>query len=88
MLAYAWEADAAVVDTNVGRILARVNGRPLRPGEAQRQADAALPPGQAWRWNQAFMDLGATVCTARRSAMRRVSGRARVRVAPCRWSGP
>ena len=35
VLAYAFEADAAVVDTNVARVLARVHGRSLRPGEAQ-----------------------------------------------------
>jgi len=65
VLAYAFEADAAVVDTNVGRVLARVHGRQLRPAEAQRLADEALPRGEAWRWNQAVMDLGAMVCTAR-----------------------
>jgi len=65
VLAYAFEADAAVVDTNVGRVLARFHGRRLRPAEAQRLADAALPPGEAWRWNQAVMDLGAMVCMAR-----------------------
>lgn len=64
VLAYAFEADAAVVDTNVGRVLARVHGRMLRPAEAQRLADEALPSGDAWRWNQAVMDLGATVCRA------------------------
>ncbi len=65
VLAYAFEADAAVVDTNVGRAMARFHGRRLRPAEAQRLADEALPAGEAWRWNQAVMDLGAMVCTAR-----------------------
>ena len=65
ILAFAFEVDAAVVDTNVGRILARWHGSPLRPAEAQKQANAALPTGAAWAWNQSLMDLGATVCSAR-----------------------
>jgi A/G-specific adenine glycosylase len=31
----------------------------------QAAADAAVPSGQAWTWNQALLDLGATVCTRR-----------------------
>ncbi len=27
-------------------------------------AEHALPPGEAYNWNQALMDLGATVCTS------------------------
>ncbi len=65
LLAFAFEADAAVVDTNVARVLARRAGRRLSPREVQSAADALLPPGQAWAWNQAMLDLGATVCTAR-----------------------
>lgn len=65
VLAYAFEADVAVVDTNVRRILSRRVGRSLAPGEAQRAADAWLAPGQAWAWNSTLMDLGQRVCTAR-----------------------
>jgi A/G-specific adenine glycosylase len=65
VLAYAFETDAAVVDTNVARVLARVAGRSLRSKEVQAAADAALPAGEAWSWNQVMMDLGATVCAAR-----------------------
>lgn len=65
VLAFADGADVAVVDTNVGRVLARVAGRRLRPAEAQRAADDAVPAGAGWWWNQAMLDLGATVCTAR-----------------------
>ncbi|MCC5950716.1 MAG: A/G-specific adenine glycosylase [Acidimicrobiia bacterium] len=60
--AFAHECDVGVVDTNVGRILARLGGRSLRPAEAQTIADALVPPGEAWAWNQAMMDLGAGVC--------------------------
>jgi A/G-specific adenine glycosylase len=68
VLAFAFERDAAVVDTNVARVLARVHGRPLSPREAQAAADAALVPGQAWAWNQAMMDIGAVLCRSRTPA--------------------
>ncbi|HVX16831.1 MAG TPA: A/G-specific adenine glycosylase [Acidimicrobiales bacterium] len=63
--AFAFAADVGVVDTNAARVLARWAGRPLRKAEAQAQADQAVPPGQGWAWNQAVLDLGATVCTIR-----------------------
>jgi A/G-specific adenine glycosylase len=69
VLAFAFESDVGVVDTNVARILARaVAGRPLRSpgGEAQAVADSLVPTGRAWRWNQAMLDVGARHCTARR----------------------
>lgn len=65
VLAFAAEADVAVLDTNVARVVARQAGRPLRPREAQATADALVPPGRGWAWNQAMLDLGATVCRAR-----------------------
>lgn len=66
VLAFAFERDIGVVDTNVGRVLARWAGRPLGAAEAQAQADALVPPGRAWAWNQAVMELGGTVCLRRR----------------------
>jgi A/G-specific adenine glycosylase len=65
VLAYAYEADAAVVDTNVARVLARYGGRRLTAKEAQAAADALAPAGEAWAWNQAMMDLGAQRCRPR-----------------------
>jgi len=65
VLAYAYEADAAVVDTNVARVLARFGGRRLTAKEAQAAADALAPTGEAWAWNQAIMDLGAQRCRPR-----------------------
>ncbi|HZQ58270.1 MAG TPA: A/G-specific adenine glycosylase [Acidimicrobiales bacterium] len=62
VLAFAFGADVGVVDTNAARVLARAVGGP-RP--AQETADALVPRGQGWAWNQAVLDLGATVCTAR-----------------------
>ncbi len=63
--AFAFGIDTGVVDTNVGRILARWTGRRLAPAEAQRIADELVPAGHSWAWNQAMMDLGAQVCTKR-----------------------
>ena len=63
ILAFAFERDVGVVDTNVARVLARaVANRPLAPAEAQRLADALVPPRRGWAHNQAMLDLGATVC--------------------------
>ena len=59
----------AVVDTNVQRVLGRVTSgpQPMAPSEAWRRAEQWIPvaPMKAPDWNQALMDLGATVCTAR-----------------------
>jgi A/G-specific adenine glycosylase len=57
--------DVGVVDTNAARVLARVGGRRLSLREVQSAADAAVPAGEGWAWNQAMLDLGATVCTKR-----------------------
>lgn len=62
VLAFAYETDAAVVDTNVARVLARVGGQRLTPKQAQATADSWVPLGQAWEWNQCLMELGALVC--------------------------
>lgn len=59
---FAFEFDDAIVDTNVARILARTLGRSLKTAEAQRAADALVPAGQGWAWNQALLDVGATRC--------------------------
>lgn len=70
---FAFEADAPLVDTNHRRVLGRllVGLAPERmPREAafRRLAAEALPSGRGWAWNQALMDLGAMVCTARAPA--------------------
>jgi A/G-specific adenine glycosylase len=62
VLAFAFEENAAVVDTNVARVLARSEGARLTPKAAQAAADAALPAGEAWAWNQSMIDLGASTC--------------------------
>ena len=65
VLAFAFEQDVAVVDTNVARVLARVQGRRLTATEVQRAADAALAVGEPWAWNQAMLDVGARGCRPR-----------------------
>jgi A/G-specific adenine glycosylase len=65
VIAFAHEGHAAVVDTNIARVHARHIGRRLTAREVQAAADASLVTGDSWVWNQALMDLGATVCTAR-----------------------
>ena len=62
VMAFAFELDAAVVDTNIARVHARVAGERLTPKRVQALADAALPSGDAWVWNQSVMDLGAVLC--------------------------
>ena len=60
---------AAAVDGNVSRVLARlflVDADPASAaarGEISALASALLPPARTGEWNQALMDLGATVCT-------------------------
>lgn len=68
LLVFAHERDVGVVDTNVARILARWHGADLSPRELQEHADAHVPSGRAWEWNQAMFDLGAGVCAARSAA--------------------
>jgi A/G-specific adenine glycosylase len=66
VLAFAFERDHGVVDTNAARVLARAfTGAPMGVAAVQRLADALVPPGAAWAHNQSMLDLGATVCTAR-----------------------
>ena len=54
----------AVLDGNVRRVLARLHAV-AEPGErwAQAAADELLDPVFPGDWNEALMDLGATVCT-------------------------
>jgi A/G-specific adenine glycosylase len=68
--AFAFNEDAVAVDTNVRRIVHRtqlgVEWPPLAgPAEVDALAGALLPPGRAFAFNSALMDLGATICGAR-----------------------
>ncbi|MCX5765381.1 MAG: A/G-specific adenine glycosylase [Gemmatimonadetes bacterium] len=70
---FAFERRAALVDTNVARVLARVFAptlNPKRPRDLTQLwviAESVLPRTGAATWvhNQAVMELGALVCTAR-----------------------
>jgi A/G-specific adenine glycosylase len=62
VLAFAYERDVAVIDTNIARVLARTSGARLTPKRAQATADELVPSGEGWAWNQILMDLGATTC--------------------------
>lgn len=70
---FAFERPAALVDTNVGRVIARIFAPRLDPRRARdrtriwRIAESIVPRRgeDAWTHNQALMELGALVCTAR-----------------------
>jgi len=83
VLAFAFEAHVAVVDVNVSRVLARaVAGDALAPAPAQSLADSLVPRGRSWAWNQAIMEIGATLCAPRAPRCDDCPLRAR-----CRWAG-
>lgn len=77
---FAYGERVAVLDTNVGRVLARaVANRPLQAREAQSIATSLLPRSRVAAFNQALLDLGAQFCT-------RTPRCAECPVAPqCRW---
>ena len=64
--------DAAVLDGNVRRVLSRLYARPHKAGDPQARkalwalAESLVPPGRAGQFNEALMDLGATICTPRK----------------------
>jgi A/G-specific adenine glycosylase len=65
---FAYEKPVAAVDTNVKRVLERVFlGEGRREKDVWVLAERLVPKEgkRAWRFNQALMELGALVCTAR-----------------------
>lgn len=72
IVSIAFGLDEPALDGNIRRVLARVFDirLPVRSPQARRRfwdlARQHLPGGQAGAYNQALMDLGATVCTPRR----------------------
>ncbi|MBI4338244.1 MAG: A/G-specific adenine glycosylase [Chloroflexi bacterium] len=81
---FAFGTPLPVLDTNVRRVLRRAFfGAEDAPKLLIRQvAGRALPQDVASEWNQALMDLGATVCLARRPACSRCPWQASCRAAP------
>ena len=74
ILSFAFDQDAPIVDTNIRRVIQRildVQGDLTRSAvrrEIWRLAEALLPLGNAATFNQALMDFGALICTARNPA--------------------
>ena len=68
----AFGLDEPVLDGNVSRVLCRlaaVEADPARPATRERLWELArrlVPPGRAGLFNQAMMDLGATLCSPRK----------------------
>jgi A/G-specific adenine glycosylase len=63
---FAWDRQAAAVDTNVRRVISRHDGDAHAPRALAGRAAALMPAGRAAPFNQAMMELGATVCRPRR----------------------
>ena len=64
--AIAFGEQAAAVDTNVARVIARLRAiTQSSSAEVERLALAMIPPGRAGDFTQAMMDLGATICRPR-----------------------
>ena len=67
----AFGVDAPALDGNVARVLCRIFAIRRDPREARTRdelwslAGSLLPKGQAGKFNEALMELGATICTPR-----------------------
>lgn len=72
ILTFAFGKAAGILDTNVARVMSRLFMIAENPGGAERLhrlwalAEAVVPEHDPWRFNQGLMDLGATVCRARK----------------------
>ena len=71
VLSFAFGRDVAVLDTNVRRVLTRVFLGARRTARLRgdrrlwEMAEALVPAERGYDFNQALMDFGATVCSAR-----------------------
>jgi A/G-specific adenine glycosylase len=71
VMSFAFGKREAILDTNVARVLSRVflGGEHVKGHSSQKQlwelSWSVLPRKHVFDFNQALMDLGATVCTAR-----------------------
>jgi A/G-specific adenine glycosylase len=65
---FAFMEQVAMVDTNIHRVLHRIflgldlSQPELTADQRLALAEQVLPDSQAYNWNQALMDLGATIC--------------------------
>ena len=68
---FAYERDVAFLDTNMHRVLRRFffgvgDAGSATDRELLEIAAGLVPPGRGWEWNQALMETGALICTARK----------------------
>ena len=67
---FAYHKQVATVDTNIRRVLHRIffgleyPESKLNDAQMLAFAENVLPTDEAYNWNQALMDLGATICTS------------------------
>ena len=67
---FAYRKQVATIDTNIRRVLHRIflgleqPAPRLNDAQMLLLAEQVLPAGEAYNWNQALMDLGATVCSS------------------------
>jgi A/G-specific adenine glycosylase len=61
---FAYDRQVPVVDVNVRRVLSRVvrGSDEVSLDQTRKIAAEWLAPGEAYRWNQALMDVGAMIC--------------------------
>src|SRR6266581_426580 len=67
---FAYRKQVATVDTNIRRVLHRIflgleyPAPRLNDSQLLTLAESVMPAGESYNWNQALMDLGATICTS------------------------
>jgi A/G-specific adenine glycosylase len=62
---FAWDRDEPALDTNARRVIERIDAVSYAPAALARRAAELLPAGRGADFNQAMMELGATVCRPR-----------------------
>ena len=64
---FAFGKSVPVVDVNVNRVLTRFYGitTTQKPTHIRELANQALPKKDTYEWNQALMDIGASICKAK-----------------------
>jgi A/G-specific adenine glycosylase len=88
VMSFAFGKRAAILDTNVARVLYRVFiGKGDPKSHAMKRhlwsvSETVLPRGQVYDFNQALMDFGATVCSARKPKCRTCPMKASCRMYP------
>ena len=94
---FAYERDAAFLNTNMRRILHRYffglkAATTATNKELSKIVGKLVPPQRGWRWNPALMETGALVCTARSPRCEecplREGCRARIEAASAGWPKP